>query len=225
MYFELKNRRTSGITYKDDGQIPISKTKDGKIVNTNISFSKPYKLQVRASKQIDRNRVIKKETLIFDPKITLLDALKEASKKYDEFMDILDNEIYKSNTSNIVKPDMLFETAWELIRNKEDKNGKYNKPQKQFYKKWLQPIYKKPLNKIAPNDIRDIADKLKRAGKAERKQRTTYQVVNYIYSEINKSTTEFVLISPASMKGLPPLRNKSNLDLSLDRTKLVAKAL
>ena len=225
MYFNLKNRRTSGIIYKDDNQIPISKIKDGKIVNTNVTFSKPYKLQVRASKQIDRKRVVKKETLIFDPKTTLLDAIKEATKKYDELMDILDNEIYKSNPSNIVKPEMLFETAWSLIRSKEDKNGKNNKKEKQFYGKWLHSIYKKPLNKIAPNDIRDIADKLKRAGRAERTQRTTYQVVNYIYSEINKSTTEFVLISPASMKGLPPLRNKSNLDLSLEKSKHIAKIL
>ncbi len=225
MYFNLKNKPTSGITYKDDNQIPKSKIQDGKIINTNITFKKPYKLQVRASKQINRKRVVKKETLIFNPKTTLLDAIKEASKKYDEFMDELDNTIYKNDISNIIQPDMLFETAWELIRKKEDKNGKNNKSHKQFYRKWLQPLYKKPLNRIAPNDIRDIADTLKRAGRAERTQRTTYQVVNYIYSEINKSTTEFVLISPASMKGLPPLRNKSNLDLPLEKSKLVAKVL
>lgn len=225
MYFDLKNKQTSGITYKDDKQIPNSKIKNGKIINTNITFKKPYKLQVRASKQIDRKKVIKKETLTFDPSTTLLDALRLASKKYDELMNELSNTVYKSNTSNVVKPDMLFEVAWELVRNREDKIGKDNRVEKQFYSNWLQPIYKKPLNRIAPNDIKDIADSLKKAGRSDRTQRRTYQVVNYIYSEINKSTTEFVLNSPASMKGLPPLRNKTNLDLPIEKSKAVAQAL
>jgi integrase len=120
---------------------------------------------------------------------------------------------------------MTFESAWQLIRNKETKNGKDNSTEIQFYNNWLQPIYTKPLNKIAPNDIRDIANTLKNANRSDRTQRRTYQVVNYIYSEINKSTTEFVLISPASMKGLPPLRNKSNLDLPLEKSKAVAQSL
>lgn len=225
MYFDLKNKQTTGITYKDDDQIPKSKIKNGKIINTNITFKKPYKLQVRASKQIDRKRVIKKETLTFDPKTTLLDAIKKASKKYDDFMTELSNTAYNGIASNIIKPDMLFQVAWELVRDKEDKIGKDNRVEKQFYSNWLQPLYKKPLNRIAPNDIKDIADRLKRAGRSDRTQRRTYQVVNYIYSEINKSTTEFVLISPASMKGLPPLRNKTNLDLTLEKSKAVAKAL
>ena len=225
MYFDLKNRPTIGITYKDDEQIPKSKIKNGKIINTNITFSKPYKLQVRASKVIDRKRSINKETITFEPKTTLLEAIKIASKRYDEMMDKLSNKIFNNNSSNTIKPDMLFETAWKIIRDKEDRNGKDNKTEKQFYKNWLQPIYKKPLNKIAPNDIKDISDSLKRADRSDRTQRRTYQVVNYIYSEINKSTTEFVLISPASQKGLPPLRNKTNLDLPLEKSKSVAKAL
>ncbi|MGM0518760.1 MAG: tyrosine-type recombinase/integrase [Campylobacterota bacterium] len=225
MYFNLKKRPTIGITYKDDGQIPKSKIKDGKIINTNITFSKPYKLQVRASKVINGKRSINKETITFDPKTTLLEAIKTASKRYDEMMDKMSNKIFNSDLNNIIKPDMLFETAWKIIRDKEDRNGKNNRIEKQFYKNWLQSIYKKPLNKIAPNDIKDIADRLKRAGRSDRTQRRTYQVVNYIYSEINKSTTEFVLISPASQKGLPPLRNKINLDLTLDKSKAVAKAL
>ena len=225
MYFDLKNRLIIGITYKDDEQIPKSKIKNEKIINTNITFSKPYKLQVRASKVIDGKRSINKETIIFSSKTTLLEALKIASKKYDEMMEKLSNQIFNSDPTNTIKPEILFKTAWELIRDKEDRNGKDNKIEKQFYINWLQSIYKKPLNKIAPNDIKDIADKLKRAGRSDRTQRRTYQVVNYIYSEINKSTTEFVLISPASMKGLPPLRNKTNLELPLEKSKEVAKAL
>ena len=224
MYFDLKNE-TKGLTYKDDGQIPSSKIKNGKIINSNITFKKPYKMQVRASKVINGKRSINKETITFNPNTTLLDAIKISSKKYDEMMDRLSNEIFHSDHNNTIKPDMLFEAAWKLIRDKEDKNGKNNKIEKQFYKNWLQPIYKKQLNKIAPNDIKDIAYRLKRAGRSDRTQRRTYQVVNYIYSEINKSTTEFVLISPASMKGLPPLRNKANLDLPLEKSKAVAKSL
>lgn len=224
MTFDLKNE-TKGITYKDDDQIPKSKIKNGKIVNSNITFKKPYKLQVRASKVINGKRSISKQTLTFNPSTTLLEAIKIASKRYDEMMEKLSNDIFNSDPSNTVKPDMLFEVAWKLIRDKEDRNGKDNSKEKQFYKNWLQPLYKKPLNRIAPNDIKDIADRLKRAGRADRTQRRTYQVVNFIYSEINKSTTEFVLISPASMKGLPPLRNKTNLDLPLEESKRISKVL
>ncbi|MDD2357249.1 MAG: tyrosine-type recombinase/integrase [Thiovulaceae bacterium] len=225
MYFNLKNRRTAGLTYKDDGQIPLSKIKDDKIVNTNITFTMPYKIQVRASKVLNGKRSINKETMTFNQNTTLLDAIKDASKRYEELMDELNNDIYKSKASDVIKPDMTFENAWFLIRNKEAKNGKDNSIECQFYRNWLQPIYNKALNKIAPNDIRDIAHTLKRANRSDRTQRRTYQVVNYIYSEINKSTTEFVLISPASMKGLPPLRNKTNLDLTLEKSKAVAQAL
>lgn len=225
MNFNLKNRRTAGLIYKDDGQIPSSKIVDGQIVNTNITFTKPYKIQVRASKVLNGKRSINKETMTFDKNKTLLDAIKEATKRYEELMDELNNDIYKKKSSAVIKPDMTFESAWQLIRDKETKNGKDNSTELQFYKNWLQPIYNKPLNKIAPNDIRDIANTLKNANRSDRTQRRTYQVVNYIYSEINKSTTEFVLISPASMKGLPPLRNKSNLDLPLEKSKAVAQAL
>ncbi|MFH0709366.1 MAG: tyrosine-type recombinase/integrase [Pseudomonadota bacterium] len=225
MNFNLKNRRTAGLIYKDDGQIPSSKIVDGQIVNTNITFTKPYKIQVRASKVLNGKRSINKETMTFDKNKTLLDAIKEATKRYEELMDELNNDIYKKKSSEVIKPDMTFESAWLLIRNKETKNGKDNSTEIQFYNNWLQPIYTKPLNKIAPNDIRDIANTLKNANRSDRTQRRTYQVVNYIYSEINKSTTEFVLISPASMKGLPPLRNKSNLDLPLEKSKAVAQAL
>jgi integrase len=225
MNFNLKNRRTAGLIYKDDGQIPSSKIADGQIVNTNITFTKPYKIQVRASKVLNGKRSINKETMTFDKNKTLLDAIKEATKRYEELMDELNNDIYKKKSSEVIKPDMTFESAWQLIRNKETKNGKDNSTEIQFYNNWLQPIYTKPLNKIAPNDIRDIANTLKNANRSDRTQRRTYQVVNYIYSEINKSTTEFVLISPASMKGLPPLRNKSNLDLPLEKSKAVAQAL
>ena len=49
MYFNLKNYITSGITYIEDGQVTSSKIKEGKIVNTNITFKKPYKLEIRVS--------------------------------------------------------------------------------------------------------------------------------------------------------------------------------
>ncbi len=225
MKFDLKNKIIIGIIYKDDGQIPNSKIKENKIINTNITFKKPYKLQVRASKVIAGKRSIKKATLTFKPSITLLDALKSASRKYEEMMDELECSIFARDPDNILTPNIRFEEAWKFVREKEDRVGKDNKLEKQFYTNWLEPLYKKPLNQIAPNDIRDIANHLKRAGRSARTQRRTYQVVNYIYSEINKSTTQFVLISPASMKGLPPLRNKSILDLPLEQSKMVAKAL
>ncbi len=225
MYFNLKKHNTNGISYKDDGQIPKSKIKDGKIINSNITFKKSYKLKIRASKVLNKKRSIKKETLSFSKDITLLDAIKIASKRYDELMEMLSEDIFKNDPANILKPNMLFEDAWEFVRSKEDEIGKDNSIEKQFYKNWLQSLYKKPLNKIAPNDIKDIANMLKKAGRADRTQRRAYQVVNYIYSEINKSTTEFVLVSPASMKGLPPLGNKSNLELSLENSKKTAKAL
>ena len=45
MYFNLKKHNTAGITYKDDGQVPKGKISDGKIVNSNITFKKHFKLQ------------------------------------------------------------------------------------------------------------------------------------------------------------------------------------
>jgi uncharacterized protein (DUF2344 family) len=66
---------------KDDGQIPSSKIVDGQIVNTNITFTKPYKIQVRASKVLNAKRSINKETMTFDKNKTLLDAIKRSHQK------------------------------------------------------------------------------------------------------------------------------------------------
>jgi len=59
MKFDLKKYNTSGLNYVDDGQILPTKIKDNKIISSNITFKKPYKIQVRASKMINGKRTTK----------------------------------------------------------------------------------------------------------------------------------------------------------------------
>ena len=87
--FDLKKVNTSGLTYKDDGQILSSKISDGYIINSNIAFTKPYKIQIRASKMISGKRIQSKKIIVFNPNVTLLDAIKKASKVYENLMDEL----------------------------------------------------------------------------------------------------------------------------------------
>lgn len=107
--FDLKKVNTSGLYYKNDGQIPSSKIKNNKIINSNITFTKPYKIQVRASKMIDGKILPKKKTLNFSPSETLLNAIKKASKTYEHMMDNLSS--YKVNQEEFSKT-MLYKDVF-----------------------------------------------------------------------------------------------------------------
>ena len=92
--FDLKKIDTSGLLYKDDGQIISSKIENGNIINSNIVFTKPYKIQIRAAKMINGKRFQKKLIETFSPDTTLLEAIKKSSKKYEEIMNTLGIEKY-----------------------------------------------------------------------------------------------------------------------------------
>lgn len=228
MYFDLKKHNTSGITYKDDGQIPSSKIIDGKIVNTNsIPFTKPYKLQIRASKVIHGERSISKKTITFTKDITLLDAIKEAQKHYDQMMSDLENGISREIIIEL-NENSTFSEAWkEYLDYKVSQyasltnKGEFDTHKAvQFYNKWLKPIHHKPLNKITIKDIIDIKVSMKRpdgTALAERTRRSVHQYVHPVYEYIN--TLPYIKVpikSPASSKGLPPLQNERELNLTID---------
>jgi hypothetical protein len=191
MYFNLKKYNTSGLSYVDDGQIPSSKIKANKIVNTNsIIFEKPYKLHIRASKMLEGKKTIKKKTKTFPITTTLLDAIKDAAKEYDKIMNDIIVDI--SIPNEVLTPDMKFKDVFLLYveeKIKEHNNNSAKKPYAElpatrFLNKWLKPIYNMRMNEIFRTHITSLKSKMKdKKGKplADRTKLTVHQFVNPVY--------------------------------------------
>ncbi len=230
--FDLKKVNTSGLTYKDDGQIPSSKIKDNTIINSNITFSKPYKIQVRASKMINGKRIQSKKTMIFDPDITLLDAIKKASKEYEMLMNELSINRYSKQEFTL---DMIYAKVFELYleykvsqyQARDDKKEFPKKRLEQFHNKWLKSIMNKPIAMIDEEDIHKIVLNIKKEGLSERTSRSVYQSVNPVFKYFNMKAAKFGINipSPALQKDLPPLNNERGLALSLNEIKELFKEL
>ena len=232
MKFNLKKYNTSGLSYVDDGQILPTKIKDNKIISTNITFKKPYKIQIRASKMINGKRKQTKKTLTFDTKTTLIDAIKEASKEYDKMMTALTN-------TNFQKQDfskkMLYKDVYEMYLEykiaqyeaRDDKKTYNDKETKQFHIKWLHPILNKQIGMIDEEDIQRCVTAIKKAGLSERSSRKVYQFVNPVFKFFNMKAAKFGINipSPAKQQDLPPLNNERGLDLTLDEIKELFKEL
>lgn len=230
--FDLRKVNASGLTYKDDGQILSSKIRDGYIINSNITFTKPYKIQVRASKMISGNRIQSKKIIVFNPNVTLLDAIKKASKVYENLMEELSVETY---TKQEFTTDMPYNKVYQLYLEykvaqyeaRDDKNEFSRKKLEQFHNKWLQSIINKPIGMIDEEDIHKIVSSIKKAGFAERTSRCVYQYVNPVFKYFNMKAAKFGINipSPALQRDLPPLNNERGLELSLDEIKELFKEL
>ena len=224
--FDIKKVNTSGLSYKDDGQIPSSKIKDKKIINSNITFTKPYKLLIRASKMIQGKINQKKKTMVFDQNTTLLDAIKKASKVYENLMDEISVEAY---TKQEFTTDMPYSKVYELyleykVAQYEARDDKKEFPRKkfeQFHNKWLKSIMNKPIGMIDEEDIHKVVSTMKKAGMAERTSRGVYQSVNPIFKYFNMKAAKFGINipSPALQRDLPPLNNERGLELTLEEIK------
>ncbi len=224
--FDIKKVNTSGLSYKDDGQIPSSKIKDKKIINSNITFTKPYKLLIRASKMIQGKINQKKKTIPFDQNTTLLDAIKKASKVYENLMDEISVEAY---TKQEFTTDMPYSKVYELyleykVAQYEARDDKKEFPRKkfeQFHNKWLKSIMNKPIGMIDEEDIHKVVSTMKKAGMAERTSRGVYQSVNPIFKYFNMKAAKFGINipSPALQRDLPPLNNERGLELTLEEIK------
>ncbi len=86
MKFNLAKIHTVGLTYIDDGQITNSCIENGFIINGNVVFKKPYRIQVRVSKMVDGKRLQNKRVFTFSPDIKLFTAIKECNKHYETMM-------------------------------------------------------------------------------------------------------------------------------------------
>lgn len=224
--FDLKKTNTSGLTYRDDGQIPLSKIKNGKIINSNIMFTKPYKIHIRASKMVNSKRTQTKKTMIFSSDITLLDAIKKASKVYEKLMEDLNNFSFVKQDFT---PDMFYKQVYELYleykvaqyESRDDKKEFPRKKSEQFHNKWLKAIMNKPIGMIDEEDIHKVVSSIKKAGLSERTSRTVYQFVNPIFKYFNMKAAKFGINipSPALQRDLPPLNNERGLELSLQEIK------
>ncbi|WP_323594849.1 tyrosine-type recombinase/integrase [Aliarcobacter butzleri] len=230
--FDLKKVNTSGLTYKDDGQILSSKIKDGVIINSNIIFTKPYKIQVRASKMINGKRIQSKKIMVFNSNTTLLDAIKKASKVYENLMNELSVETYIKQEFT---PDMSYNKVYQLYLEykvaqyeaRDDKKEFSRKKIEQFHNKWLKSILNKPIGMIDEEDIHKIVSSIKRAGFSERTSRFVYQYVNPIFKYFNMKAAKFGINipSPALQRDLPPLNNERGLELTLEEIKDLFKEL
>ncbi len=229
MYFNLKRHTTAGITYKDDGQIPKGKIKDGKIVNTNVSFTKPYKLQIRASKMIEGKKTIKKKTLTYPTTTTLLDAIDNATQIYKNMMTDIENNMTIENTE--LNAGMKFSDAFtsyvkhkELeYKNNSSKTDYNSKGAYAFFNKYLKAIHNKPLNQIRPKDITALKSNM--IGKSDRYKLAVHQWINPVYIFINDNIDSYVK-SPAKIKKADRnFNNTRSLTLSNDEIKNLFKQL
>ena len=218
MHFNLKKHNTAGITYKDDGQIADSKLKDKKIVNSNITFKKPYKLQVRASKMISGKKSIKKRTITYPTSTTLLSAIAAASKVYQEMM--IEIETTTIEITSELNADMKFCDAFDAYvkykeeehKNDDSKNDYNTKPAYSFYNKYLRPIHKTPLNQIKPRDITALKSQM--TGKSMRYKLAVHQWTNPVYVFVNDNIDD-VIKSPSKIKKADRnFENTRTLDLS-----------
>lgn len=226
--FDLKKYNTSGLSYKDDGQIPSQKIKNNKIINTNsIPFQKPYKIQVRANKMVNSKRTNIKRTYTFLPSITLLDAVKECAQNYIRLMNTIDINKLKRDELNESTP---FGIIWEYYLNYKVEQYKGRSDKTEFDKKSREGFYNNhlkkdldllPVNQITHEDLVRVISKMKNAqsGKtlSERTKRKVYQFVNPVYSYLKMKRIN--LESPASLHGLPPLNNTRKIDLSIEDIK------
>lgn len=232
MNFNLKKYNTSGLTYIDDGQIIPTKIKDKKIISSNIAFSKPYKIQIRASKMINGSRNQVKKVITFESTVTLLDAIKQASKMYEKLMDELSNTKFKKQDFS---SDMLYKNVYQLYLDykvaqyeaRDDKKPYNKKDTEQFHNKWLKPLLLKPIGMIDEEDIQKVTVRIKKSGLSERTARKVYQFVNPVFKFFNMKAAKFgiSISSPAKQQDLPPLNNERGLDLSLDEIKEVFNEL
>lgn len=224
--FDLKKINTSGLLYRDDGQIPSSKIKNDTIINSNITFNKPYKIQIRASKMLNGKRIQSKKILTFSPDTTLLESIKQSSKEYEYMMNNLGIGISIKQEFTLEMPyrkvfDMYIKYKLEQYSNREDKNEYKDKPTILFHNKWLTSIINKPIGMIDEEDIQRAVSTIKKAGRSERTSRSVYQYVNPVFKYFNMKAAKFGLYipSPALQVDLPPLNNERGLDLTLDEIK------
>ncbi|WP_419768230.1 tyrosine-type recombinase/integrase [Arcobacter sp.] len=226
--FNLKKYNTSGLSYKDDGQIPTQKIQNGKIINTNsIPFIAPYKIQVRASKMVNGKRTNIKRILEYSPTKTLLEAIKESSLIYNKLMAEINIQKHKKNE---LTENSLFSSVWaqylnykvEQYKGRDDKTKFDRKEKEGFYTNYLEnSLANKPVNQVTHEDLIKIISKMKnkRTGKplSERTKRKVYQFINPVYKFLKMRRIH--IDSPATMDGLPPLDNTRKIDLSIDEIK------
>lgn len=232
MKFNLKKYNTSGLSYVNDGQILATKIKDNQIISSNVSFTKPYKIQIRASKMINGKRCQSKKTLTFESTVTLLDAIKKSSKVYEKLMGQLSNTQFQKQDFS---EDMLYEDVYKLYldykvaqyESRDDKKSYDKKGIEQFHNKWLQSLLKKPISMIDEEDIQRATVRIKKAGLSERTSRKVYQFVNPVFKFFNMKAAKFGvnIPSPAKQQDLPPLNNERGLDLSIEEIKEVFNSL
>ena len=229
LYFNLSKYNTSGISYKDDGQIPKSKMQYNKIISTtSIPFKKPFKLHVRASKMHNTERIITKKTLSFPNTTTLLDALKEAMKVYEQMM--MDSENKPFIKQDTLKPTMKFKKVWDLYiadkileyANNSSKNNYDEKYANQFFDKWITPIADIPIKDIHRTDVTKLKSKMKdKKGKplADRTKLSIHQYINPVYRYFNLNSS-FELKSPAVITKLDKIpKNTREFNLEIDEIK------
>ncbi len=229
--FNLSKHNTSGITYKNDNQIPKNRIKNNQIISTNsIPFKKPFKLHIRASKMVNNKRTITKKTLTFTAETTLLDAVKKAQDTYVKMMDESENRSIL--IKDTLKPSMTFQKVWDLYlidkkleyENDSTKDEYDTRTATQFFDKWLKPIASTAIKDIHRSDITKLKAKMKnKKGEplADRTKLSIHQYVNPVYKYFNLNSS-FDLKSPATItKNDKVKKNTRKFDLTNEEIKIL----
>lgn len=235
MKFNLAKIHTVGLTYIDDGQITSSCIEDGFIVNGNVSFKKPYRIQVRVSKMVNGKKLQSKKVFTFSPDTKLFTAVKECNKHYENMMNNYHIENIITSKDDRYSQDMKLITVMERFveykkieyESRADKNEFDEKYFWMYSNRWIKDIYEKPIGSIDREDVLKLVNRVKKAGRSESYSRRVYQILNPIYNFFNLKASKFgvQLFSPATQISLPPLNNERGINLSIDEIEKLFREL
>ncbi len=208
----------------EEKEIVISRSKRAgqtTTVKTIINYTrikrlkKPFKLRVTAESRKSGKRQIRKRDFTYTS--TFKQALEDAEKQrvllLSEAETPVSSEVSAPTSMQTFKEalkkqlkakKMKYEADNKPYTNKKEKRYSFEKSTPQFSEKWLKPIHNKKLDEITEEDLTSIMAKMRKPDGtplALRTKRTVYQIVNPVYTWINKQKG-FSIDSPAKVEDL-----------------------
>ena len=234
----------------DLDQIPNSNFKKGVLIKiTGYTLKNPFRLQVEGEAKANGGRKRIKRVLDFPEKTTMKKAIESAKHQYVDFVEEEKNNLinnvssYTASNSDEFNENTTFEIAFDKYL--EDKVTKYKANNRkmpmakvdgveinfgsevQFKEKHLISLTDIPIGKIKKKHLEDImANMVTKEGVplATRTKRRVFEIVRQVYSYIIDST-DVLIKNPASMKGIPKLKNTRDVKVSEKQAKALFKAL
>lgn len=243
-HYKIKNTNNvkyiGSANYRDE--IIPSSNFEGDVLakTTGYKMKQPFRLLIGGEVKVNGKRKRLKRVVDFPASITMKKAIDTAKMQYQQLATDT-----KESMSSPINTEMLMEssgmptfkrafndyingkvTRYEA-NNKKIPYGNFNDisvpfgEEISFCENWLKPIHDMKLDEIKTVHLEQIMASMKTdkgVPLAIRTKRKVYQTVNPVYSHI-LATTDHIIKTPASMKGLGKVNNERNISLSVKETK------